>query len=280
MLKRVLIPVNFHERYERIDAMCEGVARLGVQDVVLLHVGSSAHGHEANNRHRMGRIAARVERAGLKTETVVRTGSVQMGIVYTAEERGADFIAFAFKRKSVLRRAIMGSTVKDVIRQADIPVYVHKETPRFRGDDETFRVLYATSLQWSEDIILSYIRDKRFSADEVVLLHVGKRAPDPIVEGKRQERVEAQLRQLRFDCGRTDEDSQQLSVLGTARKQIVRVASRVEADLVLVGKADGPNGATPVLGSTAEEVSYNVGSSVLIIPRGRYIAAAESGGEG
>jgi nucleotide-binding universal stress UspA family protein len=56
-------------------------------------------------------------------------------------------------------------------------------------------------------------------------------------------------------------------VLGTPRRQIVKAARRIPADLVLLGKADSVMGFAPVLGSTAEEVSYNVGCSVLIIPR-------------
>jgi nucleotide-binding universal stress UspA family protein len=56
----------------------------------------------------------------------------------------------------------------------------------------------------------------------------------------------------------------------------VRVARRLGVDLVLLGKADSVVGLAPVLGSTTEEVSYNVGCSVLIIPRD----IEASGGEG
>jgi nucleotide-binding universal stress UspA family protein len=221
-------------------------------------------------------VAERVQSLGFHTETVVRPGSRQLVIVDTAEEKGADFIAFAFQKKSFLRRTIMGSTVKDVIRQSDIPVFVYKERPLWRSADDTFRVMYATSLQWGDDIILSYIRDKRFKADEIIFVHVGRRAPDPVVERQRQERVEQQLWALRENCGLGESDSRHISVLGTPRRQIVKAARRIPADLVLVGKADSVVGLAPVLGSNAEEVSYNVGCSVLIIPRD--IASSEEAG--
>jgi nucleotide-binding universal stress UspA family protein len=267
MLKRVLIPVSFHEKPEKIDGMCALLRSIGTTQAVLLHVGSNNRGAGKQNRRRLEKIAARVQEAGLETEEIVRPGSVQIVVVRTAEERGVDFIAFAFRRRSILQRAILGSTVKDVIRQSDLPVFVYKERTRWMSPDEKFRAMYATSLQFGDDIILSYIRDKQFKADEIVFLHVGRRAPDPWVERKRQEEVEEKLRELRRNCGLGEEDSRHIAVLGSARRQIVKVARRIPADLMLLGKADTVIGMGQVLGSTTEEVSYNVGCSVLIIPR-------------
>ncbi len=267
MLRRVLLPVGFHEKPEQLRAMCTFLKSLGTGEVVLVHVGPSTRGAGKQNHRRIAAVADQVQSLGLSTQTVVRPGSRQMVIVAVAEELGADYIAMSFRKQSILRRAIMGSAIKDVIRQSDIPVFVYKEPPRRRSRDDRFRAMYATSLQWGDDIILSYIRDKRFRADEIVLLHVGSRAPDPVVEQRRRDRVETQLQELRRNCGLNDSDSEQLAVLGTARRQIVRSARRLSIDLVLLGKADSVMGFAPVLGSTTEEVSYNVGCSVLIIPR-------------
>lgn len=267
MLRRVLVPVGFREKPEQLRAMCTFLKSLGTGEVVLVHVGPNTRGPGRQNQRRITAVADQVQSLGFSTQTVVRPGSRQMVIVAIAEELEADYIAMSFRKQSILRRAIMGSTVKDVIRQSDIPVFVYKEPSRRHLRDERFRVMYATSLQWGDDIILSYIRDKRFQADEVVFLHVGSRGPDPVVEQRRRERVEKQLRELRRNCGLGESDSEQLAVLGTARRQIVRAARRLSVDLVLLGKADKVMGFAPVLGSTAEEVSYNVGCSVLIIPR-------------
>lgn len=260
MLRKALVPVSFHEHPDKLIAMGSLLRALGTTDAVLLHVGRP-------NSRRMEALTSELAEAGLHVEGASRSGSTQMRIVEAAEELSADFIAFAFKKKSILRRAIMGSTIKDVIRQSDLPVFVFKEPPAWQSSDDIFRVMYATSLQWGDDIILSYIRDRRFQAEEMVLLHVGRRAPDPVVEGRRREEVERKLRELRANCGLGESDSRQISVLGTARRQIVRVARRLGVDLVLLGKADSVIGLAPVLGSTTEEVSYNVGCSVLIIPR-------------
>jgi nucleotide-binding universal stress UspA family protein len=267
MLRRVLVPVGFREKPEQLRAMCTFLKSLGTAEVVFVHVGPNTRGAGKQNQRRIEAVADQIKSLGFSTRTVVRAGSRQMVIAGVAEELETDYIAMSFRRQSVLRRAIMGSTIKDVIRQSDIPVFVYKEPSRRRSRDDRFRAMYATSLQWGDDIILSYIRDRRFRADEIVLLHVGSRAPDPVVEQRRRDRVETQLRELRQNCGLNESDSEQLAVLGTARRQIVRVARRLSIDLVLLGKADSVMGFAPVLGSTTEEVSYNVGCSVLIIPR-------------
>ncbi len=267
MLKRALIPLNFHEKPEKFAGLCTYVQSLGTEEAVLLHVGPQSKGQMNHNRQRLEAVAEQVRTMGLKTETELRTGSVQRQVLRAVEERECNYIAFAFKKKSILRRAIMGSTVKDIVRQSDLPVFIYKERPRRWSGAKEFRVMYATSLQWGDDIILSYISDRHFRADEVVFLHVGHRAPDPWVEGQRREQVEQQLWELRKNCGFGREDSSHISVLGSARKQIVRAARRVPADLVLLGKADSVGGMAPVLGSTTEEVSYNLVCSVLIIPR-------------
>jgi nucleotide-binding universal stress UspA family protein len=267
MLRKALIPISFREKREKLEALCALLWSLGTREVILLHVGSVSRGQGKQSQRRLESVAESVRAQGLTVETALRAGSVQMGVVETATERECDVIAFAFKKKSLLRRAIMGSTVKDVIRQSDIPIFVYKEQPPWRRSDETFRVMYATSLQWGDDIILSYIRDKWFQADEIIFVHVGRRAPDPFVENQRRDRVEEQMRELRKNCGLGESDSRQMAVLGSARRQIVKAARRIPADLVLLGKADSVIGLAPVLGSTTEEVSYNVGCSVLIVPR-------------
>ncbi len=267
MLRKVLIPLRLNESKGRLTEMCGFLKTLGTDQVVLLHVGANTRAAGEHHRTRLAQAAEHVGPLGFEVETAVRPGSVQMEIVHAAEEFGAHFISFAFRRKNWLKRAILGSTVKDVIRQSDLPVFVYKQKLRRAEVDDKYRVLYPTSLQWKNDIIIEYIRSKEFQPDEVAFLYVGKRAPDPVVEQQRCDQVDRRLEETRVKSGLTEDESQLISVLGSARRQIVKIARRLPADVVLLGKADTTSGMGPVLGSTAEEVSYNAPCSVLIIPR-------------
>jgi nucleotide-binding universal stress UspA family protein len=267
MLKRVLIPLHLHESKEHLSEMAAFLKTLGTNEVVLLHVGADTRSAGEHHRRKLALAAEWVGELGFTVETALRPGSVQMEIVHTAEEREVHYISFAFRRKNWLKRAILGSTVKDVIRQADVPVFVYKQLSRKVKDDALYRVLYPTSLQWSNDIIIDYIRNKEFHPDQVIFLYVGRRAPDPVVEQQRRDAVSERLEETRRLSGLAEPESRQISVLGSPRRQIVKIARRLSADLVLLGKADSTSGMGPVLGSTAEEVSYNAPCSVLIIPR-------------
>lgn len=268
MLKKVLIPVNLHEAEDRIIRLCSFLSALGAEEAVFLHAGSSK-GRAGKQRQKMlGSLVQKVETdSGVKGEGLIQPGSVQMEIVRAAYEKKVDFICFAFKKKNWLKRTILGSTVKDVIRQSTIPVFVYKDPKRRQQKDEVFRVLYPSSLQWGDDIILSYIRENTFGAGEVYFLHVGKRAPDPVTEEQRITRTREQLKELRERCGLEEKEEATITEIGSPRRKIVSVAKKTVADLLLLGKADSASTKEPVLGSTAEEVSYNAPCSVLIIPR-------------
>src|SRR6056297_124375 len=165
MLKKVLIPLHLHESKDRLSEMAKFLKTLGTVEAVLLHVGANSRSAGEHHRRRLERAAEWLKSLGYSVETALQPGSVQMEIVHAAEKHKVDYISFAFRRKNWLERAILGSTVKDVIRQADIPVFVHKQPSRKAESDDLYRVLYPTSLQWRNDIIIDYIRNKGFQPD-------------------------------------------------------------------------------------------------------------------
>lgn len=267
MLNKVLIPLNLKETVDKVTDMCLFVKSFGVETAVLFHAGSNRGRAGKQNKKRLERYAEEIQPIGIETKEVIRPGSIQDGIEVTAVEEDADFIGLPFKKKNFLSRAILGSTIKDVIRLSDIPVFVYKK-PGFRQrNDERFRVLYATSLQGRDEALISHIRHENFHVDEIVFMHVGRRAPDPVVEKERRDSVETSLRELGEKYGVQQDGKSYIEMLGSPRREIVKASRRIPADLILIGKADTGTTSEPVLGSTAEEVSYNAPCSVLIVPK-------------
>lgn len=295
MLKSALVPLTLRERPERVEALFEFLKGMRVQSVVLFHV----QGERA--RHRVERslmaLADSAEVMGLKTSIGTRSGPVASTVIEAAMSQRVDMIALPFARKNWLQRALLGSVTKDLIRTSPLPVFVHKEWPKERSgersEDGVFRILYATSLKPSDDKILPYVRRSELANGEVILLHVGRRAPDPEAEERRHNESIASLNGLAMRCGLTAENVRIESVIGRPKRRIVRYGRMEEADLIIIGKADtrvDGNGSTgngtagtqdartaqlrqdsdatpePVLGSTAGEVSYNAWSSVLVVP--------------
>lgn len=62
--------------------------------------------------------------AGVRVETVIRSGVPHEEIVAYADERDVDVVVVGAEGRSDLRRALLGSTVDGVVRFADRPVLV------------------------------------------------------------------------------------------------------------------------------------------------------------
>lgn len=266
MFETALFPLNFNETESRIEEMLAFLGHFGTRHVYLLHVvefGVAAAGRA--ERH-LRRIEKTVREKGLEPRVLVRNGSAANEIVRAAEEEEADYICFTWKRKSWIQRSILGSTTKDVIRLSDKPVFVQK---RGRPVPEPGRmsVLYATDFQATDANVSPYLRFSGLAAKQLWLIHVGERAPDPQAEANRTALVQDNLERLANEFSENFEQCDIISTVGNPRREVVREARRLGADLIVLGKADVRGTLGAVLGSTAEEMPHSAKSSVLIIPR-------------
>ena len=263
MLKKVLIPLSLRESKDVLKDMCFFLKSLGTESTVLLHAGTASHG----NTGKMDEYADIPASLNIRTESIIRPRTAQIEILEAVKEFDADCISFLFRKKNLLKHIIFGNKVKDIIRQSNIPVFVFRKKLLPEESSRGLKILYPASLEYMDDMIISHIKKMNLRLTEVILMHSGSRAPDPVAEQKRRDRTEEMLEKIRQHCRLEENESRLLSVLGPARKQIVRAAGKYQADLIVLGKADHTGSAEPVFGSTAEHVSYNAPCSVLIIPR-------------
>jgi len=200
-------------------------------------------------------------------ETHVTTGAPATAIVRSPRECGASFICIPWKRKSWLQRTLIGSTTKDVVRMADVPVLVLKGYRRALSSQETTeaRVVYATDFHEVDAVVLPFFSEGGLAVSELHILHVGERAPDPIAEQNRIATVIAGLNRLAREA--VVPKVERITWSGNPKRAIPRYGRLVNADLVIVGKADTAGGVGAILGSTAEAVAYAHRISVLVVPR-------------
>ncbi len=263
MLQRVLVPLNFHESTAMVLDMCQYLKNFGTNEILLLHVGSDNKKSSDKNQKKLRLYAQELEKIDFKTSLFTRSGSTQIETIKLAEKENAHYISIPFKKKNLLSYALLGSRVKDIIRQSDIPVFVYRKK---NNPEDIFRVLFAVSIKGEDKNLAMYIKHNDFQADMVYLVHAGKRAPDPFVEKQRQDMVEKYLKDMQNMCSLNDKKGESISLIGSPRKEILRTARKISANLVLMGKADTDSDIGPVLGSTVEDVSYNAPCSVLIVP--------------
>jgi nucleotide-binding universal stress UspA family protein len=146
MYKRVLIPVDGSEVAEAIVPFIIDIAGPLDMDVVLLRVNTpvmpvaiegSRHVmlEDIEGRHRealayLTSLAKEMETKGLRVETVVRRGEPASEILNAARLVSADLIAMTTHGRTGPARLLFGSVAEGVLRQADIPVFLMRQTER------------------------------------------------------------------------------------------------------------------------------------------------------
>jgi nucleotide-binding universal stress UspA family protein len=271
-----LVPIGFNEPAKRFQSMIPALRVLGLERVVLLHLGSFRK--RVEHEDRLSRYAVLFREEGLATEVRVGSGSPALQIHTIAVQEGLDCIVFCWKMKTRLQRAVTGSVTLDVIRMSSLPVFVYKrslssivssqtvvsDTPAEEEPVKETKVMYATDFGSADAAIIPYLNRDNFPVDRLIILHAGHRAPDPAAERERIRRVKNNLNRLSLQCGIPDTET--LPVMGTPGKAVARHARRLGADVIILGKTASSRGLSSMLGSVAEAVAFRAWCSVLIVP--------------
>lgn len=270
MFSKVLWPLNLQEPQGRLDGVLDMLASLSAGHVHLLHVAEERLDNEARSGEKFDTLRNRLRERGFEVETAFTTGHVPTAICGFAEKHDANLVIMPWKPKSSMRIALLGSIVRDVVRLSERPVAVWKSKSfswesRAEGLEN---VMYATAFQAVDNDVIPYLSDKTMNAAELVILHVGERAPDPAAEERRLKQVRENLDRLAGECSLRYNRIETVSALGRPAHQIVKQARSGKTDLVVVGKLDKPDAFGSMLGSTAEQLVRKSPCSLLVIPRG------------
>jgi len=249
-----------------IMSMAEFIRFFEPKKVYLLLVVS---GSSSRHIKWMDGIEQKMQEIGLPVERLLRYGHVPSQIVNAAKSNQS-IICFLKKKKNPLKKALAGSVVSDVVRMSEEPVLIYKKNLPWQADQVLHSIMYATNFKYSTTTCIKYIQHKALKAKRLILLHVGKRAPDPTAEKKRLEAVHANLDRLVSDSRNGFEAIEKRAVVGiwVARK-ILSYARKNEVDLLVIGKIDAGGFFGRFTGGTTEAVYNRASCSVLIIPGGR-----------
>ncbi|MFP4475492.1 MAG: universal stress protein [Desulfatibacillaceae bacterium] len=267
MLKRAVIPLGLKEPLHKVLSMARCTRSFGTEELLLVHVLSS-HSPKALTRReeQLKTYADALVGEGFTVRSRFRTGQPVPEILTAADSLEADYLALAWDRQGVLKRALMGSIQEDVLRLTRVPVYVHKSRDLLDRKTSLDAVLYATDFKSTDAKVMPYLVDSDFAAETLYLLHVGERAPDPDTEAMRRERALKNLERLAGQCRHAYTEVIPLEAVGPTNKVIVRQAHRNKVDLVVLGKADSVHPLRQIIGSTAEAIPNRVRCSVFLVP--------------
>lgn len=143
MYQRALVPLDGSTLAEAVIPFLVAIAGPLDMRVVLLRVleplpsmgevpaGVAAEALERRARDTeeyLARLGADLRTRGIDVACEVRSGHVADAIATTAREIGADVIAMSTHGRSGLGRLLFGSVAEQVLRQADMPVLLLRQT--------------------------------------------------------------------------------------------------------------------------------------------------------
>jgi nucleotide-binding universal stress UspA family protein len=263
MLRHFLFPIAPNSPANTFVAQAEFIRYFEPEKVYLLFVASGEGTRHVKN---IEKIEEKMRKAGLPVERLVHYGHIPTEIVMTAAATKST-ICFTKKWKNPLKKALIGSVVSDVVRMSGQPVLIYKKNISRPLAGGFFNSMYATDFKHSDKTCIRYIQHPAFKAENLILLHVGQRAPDPVAEKKRLEHVHADLDRLASECRHNFRTIEKREIIGlTVAHKILRKARIRDIDLLVIGKIDAQGIFTRFTGSTAEAVYNRANCSVLIIP--------------
>lgn len=268
MFETVLLPLNFHEPMWRLRSLVRFLRNFGTRRILLVHVVSSGLEAGGRVRGRLDKVREGLGADSFEIECIVRSGSPALEVVRTASERDAQFVSIPWKKKDFLQRTLLGSVTEDVVRLSDLPVFVYKTWADDGPPDSLANILYATTFDPTHERIIDYLRYEHLNARTLHVLNVGERAPDPEAERKRREGVFAELKRFKSQCGGCFDTVKSITTVGTPKREILRAARRVGANLIVMGKHGAGKPLENLLGSTAETLTHRAKCSVFIVPAG------------
>lgn len=133
MYRRALVPVDGSPEAEAIIPFFAEIAGPLDLEVVLLRVLPAGelddpHQRRVDAAEYLAPLAAELRGRGVRTNTVVRHGEPATEILAAGVEDGADVIAMTTHGRSGLGRLLLGSVAEAVLRRAQVPVLLMRQT--------------------------------------------------------------------------------------------------------------------------------------------------------
>ena len=152
MYKRVLVPLDGSEPGESVLPFLTDIAGPLDMTIVLLRVLEPLAptvidaGHDTVDdlpaRRRdaveyLAPLAIALRARGIETTTTIRVGRAEDEILAAAHAEGADLIAMSTHGRSGIGRLLFGSVAEQVLRHAEVPVFLMRHTRRRAGTPHT-----------------------------------------------------------------------------------------------------------------------------------------------
>ena len=286
MFRSVLFAVDFSPYTEKILSCSGELAGAGVREAILLHVvdaRQTGHGVEEMKEQAESRIETLVEQTrgvGLETRGLVVVGTPAEEILRVAKKEGASFIYLGGHGHGFAERVLFGNVIDRVLKHADRSVLVHKCRIHREGrsyscenvHDLLFEnVLVAADFSHYFESLRPLLEEfLRSCCQRLTLLHIQDEGDlwgldtGTIESEKTAEQNLKKLEGLSSCLQPHCEFVETKLVMGNPASSMLRVASEIDASLLIVGAFAHKESLEGLLGGAAEEVARQSELPVLV----------------
>jgi len=186
-------------------------------------------------------------------------------ILAVATNEPVDMIVMGTHGRSGWKRALLGSITESVLHEADVPVLTirHSEADPFRGSSEIRRILCPVNYsEVARDALARAVELGDAFDAEIYVVHV--------VEAARQGEHEGELEELRTWIAPEFRHRccyKELVVHGHAAEQVIDLASKIEADMIVIGAQHRRFVDSTVIGTTTDRIVRHSPHPVLTVIR-------------
>ena len=279
-LRRVMTAVDFSEPARAAFDYALGLSRANAAELTVVHAVPTDRSFRWDALQRIALVAAlrrAAEAAGVRLKVSVQNGDPAGVILLHARARRPDLIVLGTNELSGLARLRLGSVAEAVALRAKQPVLIVPASATEKADDPSFSsILVAVDFSAGSIASVEMALSIANKNSRVTLAHVVPGVTPATASRYMYRLMEPEYqRLLARDAWRRMPELMPANaktkvharvVTGDAATEIGRVASEVNADLIIVGVT--PRGAIGrrIFGSTAARIIRIAGRPVLAIP--------------
>lgn len=268
---KVLMATDFSPHSEKLTECLFGICPDTGTEVVLAHVLEDDDDADPDGsrlkkvRQRLEALRKELEQSGYEQVSIsVPRGVINEALMETAEKERAELILLASHGKGFFKRALLGSTTRDIARAADRPLLISKIGEN--GGNLLDTVLIPTDFSKKSLEVLNIVRSLREHVGRILFLHVIERGR--VKQDYKQINANAQLflKELVDEIKIFGIEADYRVCRGVASVQIAKLCSEEGVTLIMMSKNGAAISEGLGIGSTTENVVVGAGCSVLVLP--------------
>src|SRR5512145_2561563 len=283
---RILCAVDFSRPAQAAFEHALALSRARNAELTAVHAVPVSERFNWRARERIAKteaLRAAADAAGVRLRVTEQHGDPAGVVLLHANAGRFDLIVLGTHARTVVERLRAGSIAEQVTKRASCPVLIVPMSEARREGLASFRnIMCPVDFTKASDAALGHALHLVKDGGRLTLLHVSKASH--AVSASRYAyhfSVPEYARRLQQDAwqrlqdvvpveARTEADVRARAVSGTPATEIVRIASEIEADLIVMGVTSRGAIGRKLIGSTAARVIRTAGRPVLAVPEGAF----------